>query len=194
MQKVLLTIDKISTWVGKTFAWCIVLLTLSVSYEVFARYLFRSPTSWAYDTEYILYGTLFMFAGGYALSRNAHVRGDFIYRMWPVRVQAGIDVALYIIFFFPAILAFVYAGWGYFWLSFQMNEHSSFTPAGPPIWPFKMIIPVVGVLMLLQGVAEIIRCVITLRTGIEPQKLHDVEETESIMMAEAEFHEKGLIK
>jgi TRAP-type mannitol/chloroaromatic compound transport system permease small subunit len=184
MQRVLLGIDALSTWVGKTFAWSILLLTLSISYEVFMRYVFRAPTTWSYDVGYILYGTLFMMAGAYTLSRNGHVRGDFLYRTWPPRVQAGLDLVLYALFFFPGMIAFVYAGWGYFWLSYIANEHSIFTPAGPPIWPFKGLIPIVGVLMILQGVAEVIRSIYTVRTGQFPQRLHDVEQLENEILAE----------
>ena len=179
MQRILLGIDSLSTWVGKTFAWSIVVLTFSISYEVFMRYFFRAPTAWSYDVGYILYGTLFMMAGAYTLSRNGHVRGDFLYRTWPPRVQGGLDLALFLLFFFPGMIAFVYAGWRYFWLSYIANEHSIFTPGGPPIWPFKGLIPIVGVLMILQGVAEVIRCIHTLRTGTFPQRLHDVQELEN---------------
>jgi TRAP-type mannitol/chloroaromatic compound transport system permease small subunit len=184
MQRILLGIDELSTWVGKTFAWSIVVLTFAIAYEVFARYVMHAPTMWAYDAEYILYGTLFMMGGAYTLSRNGHVRGDFVYRSWSIKTQATVDLVLYFVCFFPAISAMIYAGWGYFWLSFGMNEHSSFSPAGPPIWPFKMLIPIVGVLMTIQGVAEVVRCIIAIRTGVWPPKLHDVEETETIILME----------
>jgi TRAP-type mannitol/chloroaromatic compound transport system permease small subunit len=190
MQKVLLRIDALSTWMGKTFAWSILVLTLAICYEVFMRYVFRAPTTWSYDIGYIMYGTLFMMAGAYTLSRNGHVRGDFLYRSWPPRVQAALDLVLYILFFFPGMIAFVYAGWGYFWLSYIANEHSIFTPAGPPIWPFKGLIPIVGVLMLLQGGAEVIRAIFTLRTGHYPQRLHDVEEMEKEILEKAERDQK----
>jgi TRAP-type mannitol/chloroaromatic compound transport system permease small subunit len=186
MHKYLLAIDSLSTWVGKTFAWSIVLLTFAVSYEVFVRYAFNAPTTWAFDASYILYGTLFMMGGAYTLSRNGHVRGDFIYRMWPIRRQAAVDLVLYCMFYVPAMAAFVYSGWDFFWLSFRMNEHSAFSPEGPIIWPFKFLIPLVGVLMLLQGFAEIMRCIETIQTGKVPSKLHDVEELEKQILAEAE--------
>jgi TRAP-type mannitol/chloroaromatic compound transport system permease small subunit len=190
MQRFLIMVDRISTWVGHAFAWCILILTLAVSYEVFSRYVLGRPTTWAYDTAYILYGTLFMMAGAYALSRNAHVRGDFLYRNWSPRVQAGLDLVLYFIFFFPGILALVYSGYGFAKLSWMMNEHSSFTPSGPPIYPFKSLIPVAGALLFLQGVAEVIRCGICLRTGKWPRRLHDVEEIESVIL-EQKQHEAG---
>ncbi|MBI3706652.1 MAG: TRAP transporter small permease subunit [Proteobacteria bacterium] len=186
MQRFLLLVDEISTWLGKTFAWTILLLTFAICYEVFRRYVLSDPTTWAYDAEYILYGTLFMMAGPYALARNGHVRGDFIYRAFPVRRQAWLDLILYFLFFFPAVLAFILSGWAYFWLSFLTNEHSSASPAGPPIWPFKFLIPFVGCFMFLQGIAEVIRCIQCLKTGEWPQRLHDVEEMEKLILEQAE--------
>jgi TRAP-type mannitol/chloroaromatic compound transport system permease small subunit len=182
----LYVVDALSAAFGKTFGWCIVLLTFSTSYEVFSRYMFGAPTDWAFDTSYILYGTLFMMAGAYALSRNGHVRGDFLYRAWSPRQQATMDLVLYLLFFFPGMLAFIYAGYNFAELSRRMNEHSSASPNGPIVWPFKWIIPVVGCLMVLQGIVEVIRCISTLRTGEWPARLHDVEELEKIMLQEAE--------
>ncbi len=182
MQNFLLTVDAISTWVGKTFAWCILILTLAVSYEVFVRYIAGAPTTWAFDAGYILYGTLFMMAGAYTLARNGHVRGDFLYRQWSPRNQARIDLVLYFLFFFPGILAFIYSGFNFARMSWIMNEHSAFSPEGPPIYPFKTLIPITGILLLLQGVAEVIRCVICIRTGAWPQRLHDVEELEKVII------------
>jgi TRAP-type mannitol/chloroaromatic compound transport system permease small subunit len=185
MQRLLILVDEINTWVGKTFSWAILAMTLAIAYEVFSRYVFSAPTAWAYDVSYMLYGTLFMMAGPYALSRNGHVRGDFLYRKWPPRVQALVDLTLYVLFFFAAILAMIYSGWNFFRLSWMFNEHSSFSPDGPPLWPFKALIPLVGVLMLLQGLAESVRCVMCLRTGWWPQRLRDVEELEQRVLAEA---------
>lgn len=185
MQAFLIGIDKFNTFVGKLFAWVIVILTVAICYEVFCRYALRSPTSWAYDVSYILYGTLFMMAGAYTLSRNGHVRGDFLYRNWPPKRQAAVDLVLYFLFFFPGIIALIYSGWGYFYLSYLLNEHSSFSPDGPMIWPFKGLIPITGVLMFMQGVVEVIRCIITLRTGVWPDRLHDVEEMEKLILDEA---------
>lgn len=186
MQGSLLAIDKLSAFFGKLFAWSILALTFAISYEVFARYLFRAPTTWGFDAAYMLYGTLFMMAGAYTLSRNAHVRGDFLYRMFPARRQATLDLVLYVLFFFPAIGALIWSGWSFFWPSFLQNEHSPFSPVGPVIWPFKFLIPFVGVLMLIQGVAEVARCVIAIRTGEWPQRLSDVEETEKLILEAAE--------
>jgi TRAP-type mannitol/chloroaromatic compound transport system permease small subunit len=179
-------VDALSAAFGKTFGWCILILTFTTSYEVFSRYMFGSPTDWAFDTSYILYGTLFMMAGAYALSRNGHVRGDFLYRAWSPRRQATMDLVLYFLFFFPGMLAFIYAGYNFAELSRRMNEHSSASPNGPIIWPFKWIIPVVGSLMVLQGVVEVIRCISAIRTGEWPQRLHDVEELEKVMLQQAE--------
>lgn len=186
MQAVLLGIDRLSAAVGKLFAWCVVLLTLAVAYEVFARKLFSAPTSWGYDVSYILYGTLFMMAGAYALSRNGHVRGDFLYRGWPPRRQAMIDLVLYFLFFFPGMIAFVYSGWGFFMNSYAQNERSMFSPTGPVIWPFKGLIPIVGVLLLIQGFAEVVRCVQCLNRGEWPQRLSDVQELDQLILQQAE--------
>ena len=186
MNRILLFVDGISTWVGKTFAWCILLLTFTTSYEVFARYMFGAPTDWAFDASYMLYGTLFMMAGAYTLSRNGHVRGDFLYRAWRPRTQATSDLILYVLFFFPGMLAFIYSGYSFAKLSYMMNEHSAASPDGPIVWPFKWLIPIVGCLMVLQGLVEVIRCIICIRTGEWPKRLHDVEETEKIMLEVAE--------
>jgi TRAP-type mannitol/chloroaromatic compound transport system permease small subunit len=185
-ERLLYFVDGWSAAVGKTFGWAIVILTFTTSYEVFARYMFGAPTDWAFDASYMLYGTLFMMSGAYALSRNGHVRGDFIYRAWSARRQAMMDLVLYILFFFPGMLAFVYAGFGFAELSRRMNEHSSASPNGPIVWPFKWMISVVGCLMVLQGIVEVIRCIMTIRTGEWPQRLHDVEELEKVMLQEAE--------
>ncbi|SRR5712692_257680 len=185
MQRYLLFVDDVSTWVGKTFAWSILILTGVTVYDVTARYLFDSPTGWAYDTEYILYGTMFIMAGAYALSRNAHVRGDVLYRLMPVRWQAGFDLVLYILFFFPGMFALLYSGYDYFHMSWLVNEHSASSPTGPPIYPFKALIPLAAFFLILQGMAEVARCVITLKTGQWPQRRHDVEELEELILEEA---------
>ncbi|MGA0533997.1 TRAP transporter small permease subunit [Hansschlegelia sp. KR7-227] len=185
MQFYLLAVDRFNAAVGKLFAWSIVVLTLVITYEVLSRRIMGAPTTWAFDASYMLYGLLFMSAGAYTLSRNGHVRGDFLYRQWKPRTQAGLDLALYILFFFPGILAMVYAGWAFFDLSFQTKETSSFSPDGLLLWPFKLIIPITGVLMTMQGVVEVLRCWICLRTGEWPQRQSDVEETEQLILAEA---------
>jgi TRAP-type mannitol/chloroaromatic compound transport system permease small subunit len=186
MQPWLLTIDRISAATGKIFAWCIVLLTGAIVYEVFARYLFRSPTAWAFDVSYMLYGTLFMMAGAYTLSREGHVRADFLYRLLPVKAQGGIDLALYVLFFFPGMAALVWFGWDFFSQSYWQNERSSISPNGPLIWPFKFIIPLAAVSMILQGIAETTRAATALRTGAWPQRLSDVEEMEVLALKRAQ--------
>jgi TRAP-type mannitol/chloroaromatic compound transport system permease small subunit len=188
MTRFLLFIDTLSMWVGKAFAWLILVLTLGVSYEVFVRYVLNAPTTWAFDFSYITYGALFLMAGAYTLSRGGHVRADVVYRLWKPRTQAKMDLALYILFFLPAVLAFIYAGWNYAAMSIRFKEVSIFSPAGVPVFPLKTLVPVTGVLLLLQGIAEIIRCVICIRSGAWPQRLHDVEETESIIMQEQKIH------
>ena len=186
MQRYLLFVDDLSTWVGKTFSWCIIALTLVTSYDVIARYAFSSPTGWAFDTEYILYGTLFMMAGAYTMSQNGHVRGDFIARLLSLKVRACIELACLLLFFFPAMLALLYSGYEFFHLSWQMNEHSASSPTGPPIYPFKAVIPLAAIFMLLQGTVEAIRLVIVLRTGHVPQRRQDVEELEKVILEEAQ--------
>lgn len=183
MQRLLIGIDRVSAFAGKTAGWAIVALTAVICYEVFARYVFRSPTSWAYDTSYMLYGALFMLAGAYTLSRGGHVRADFVYRSLPPRQQAMLDLPLYLLFFVPGIAALVWFGWDFFWASFLQNERSSVTSDGPLIWPFKFLIPLSGVLMMLQGAAEIIRCMVAIRSGRWPEKLSDVEEMETQALA-----------
>lgn len=188
MTRFLLFIDTLSLWVGKSFAWLILVLTLGVSYEVFVRYVLGAPTTWAFDFSYINYGALFLMAGAYTLSRNGHVRADILYRLWKPSTQAKMDLTLYVIFFLPAVLAFIYAGWNYAAMSIRFKEVSIFSPAGVPVFPLKTLVPVTGVLLLLQGIAEIIRCMICIRNGAWPQRLHDVEETESIIMQEQKLH------
>jgi TRAP-type mannitol/chloroaromatic compound transport system permease small subunit len=186
VQRVLLGIDKLSTLVGQIGSWAIVVLTAVVVYDVSARRFFSAPTTWGYDVAYMLYGTLFMLAGAYALSRNGHVRGDFLYRNFSPPNQAKLDLALYLLFFFPAIVAFMISGFHFFSLSMGQNERSMFSPNGPIIWPFKGLIPLVGFLLLLQGLVEVVRCVQCIRTGTWPQRLSDVEELEKTILAAAE--------
>ncbi|MBX9820675.1 TRAP transporter small permease subunit [Afipia birgiae] len=179
-QRVLHTIDGISTWTGKAAAWLIVGLMLLVCAEVFKRYILNMPTAWIFDASNMMYGTLFMIAGAYTLAQNGHVRGDFLYSSMPPRRQASLDLILYIVFFLPGIAALVYAGWDYAVDSWRINEHSNVTADGPPVWQFKFMIPLAGALLLLQGAAEIMRCVICLRTGEWPSRLKDVSEIDVV--------------
>ena len=190
MTRFLHFIDSLSTWVGKSFGWLILVLTLGVSYEVFVRYALRAPTTWAFDFSYINYGAMFLMAGAYTLSRNGHVRADVLYRFWKPRTQASMDLALYILFFLPAVAAWMYAGWNYAQMSVRFREVSIFSPAGVPVFPLKALIPITGFLLFLQGVAEIIRCILCIRTGQWPQRLHDVEETESVVIREHQAAEQ----
>jgi len=178
MQKLLLAIDKISTWVGQAFSWLIVVLTLLISWEVFSRYALDAPHAWAFDAMIMLYGTLFMMAGAYTLSKNGHVRGDVLYGFFEPRTQATLDLILYILFFIPGIVALTYAGYFYAADSWRINEHSNVTADGPPIYPFKTIIPLAGVFLLAQGIVEIVRCAICIRQGYWPSREEDVEEVD----------------
>lgn len=185
MESILLFIDRLSAGVGKAFGWCIIIMTLGTCYEVLVRYVLRSPTNWAFDLSYFMYGALFMMAGAYTLSRNGHVRGDFLYRMWPSRVQASVDLVLFVIFLAPGFGALVYYGIPYAAQSWNINEVSIYSPTGAPVYPHKTLIPIAAAFVLLQGLAEVVRCIICLRDGEWPQRLHDVEEMESAILAEA---------
>jgi TRAP-type mannitol/chloroaromatic compound transport system permease small subunit len=178
MQKALLFVDKISTFVGHAFSFFIVALTLHVSWEVFRRYALDSPRPWAFDVMIYFYGTLFMMAGAYTLAKNGHVRGDVLYGFFQPRTQATIDLILYIVFFLPGVFALTYAGYYYAAESWRINEHSTITYEGPPLYPFKMVIPVAGAFVLMQGIVEIIRCIICLRDGVWPSREQDVEEVD----------------
>lgn len=175
--------DDLSAWFGKVFAWSIIVMAFGMGYEVVVRYAFNAPTPWAYDISYMLYGTLFMMAGAYTLSRDGHVRGDFIYRLWQPRTQAGVELVLYFLFFFPGVTALILAGWKYAGRSWSYLEVSSNSPAGIPIYQFKSVIVVAGILLFLQGVAQVFRCIICLRTGQWTRAADDVEETEKVLMA-----------
>lgn len=180
VQRLLHGADRVSTWAGKVCAWLIVVLMGVVCVEVFKRYLLNAPTSWIFDLNNMLYGTLFMMCGAYTLAQNGHVRGDFLYSSMRPRTQATLDLALYIAFFLPGIVALIYAGIGYAADSWQIREHSNVTAEGPPVYQFKTIIPIAGVLVILQGFAEIIRCVVCLRTGKWPDRLKDAEEIDVV--------------
>lgn len=178
MQKLLFAVDKFSTWLGQAFAWLILVLTLQVSWEVFSRYVLNKPNSWSFDLMIMMYGAVFMMAGAYTLAKDGHVRGDVLYGFFPPRLQAALDLALYFLFFIPGIVALVWAGYSYAAESWAINEHSTLTASGPPLYPFKTIIPIAGALLLAQGVVEIIRCVICLRQGEWPPREQDVEEVD----------------
>jgi TRAP-type mannitol/chloroaromatic compound transport system permease small subunit len=178
LQRLVYTIDQLSKTIGHAFAWCIIILTFGTCYEVFVRYVLNDPTSWAFDMSYLMYGAVFYMAGAYTLSRGGHVRADMFYRLWSDRAQAVVELVLYVIFFFPGILALVVAGSGYGFDAMRIREVSVNSPAGVPIWPLKMMICVGGALIALQGFAEVLRCVLCIRDGKWPTRLHDVEELE----------------
>ncbi len=179
-------IDSLSAWMGKAFGWSILILTFATCYEVFVRYLMNSPTTWAFDVSVQMYGALFMMAGAYTLSRGGHVRGDVIHRLLPIRAQAGIDLALYFLFLLPGTFALIYYGYHFASDSWSYKEVSWNSPARIQIYFLKTLIPIAGLLVLLQGIAEALRCIICLRTGEWPPRLHDVEETETMLMHEHE--------
>jgi TRAP-type mannitol/chloroaromatic compound transport system permease small subunit len=189
VQRFLYAVDEISTWVGKLFAWLIIVLMAVVCIEVFKRYFLNAPTAWIFDAENMLYGTLFMMCGAYTLAQNAHVRGDFLYSSMRPRTQASLDLVLYILFFVPGIIALIYSGWIFAVESWSINEHSNVTADGPPVWQFKFIIPLAGCMVMLQGLAEIVRCVACLRTGEWPERLKDVAEIDVIeeQLAHSEY-------
>ena len=178
MQKLLLTVDRFSTFVGTAFSWLIVTLTFMITYEVFSRYAMDAPHDWAFDGMIQMYGTLFMMAGAYTLSKNNMVRGDVLYGFFPPRVQASLDLTLYILFFLPGVTALCWAGYTYAGDAWAIWEHSGITANGPPIYPFKTIIPVAGACILLQGIIEMIRCILCLKTGQWPSRIQDVEEVD----------------
>ena len=178
MQKLLFSVDRLSTFFGQIFSWLIMALTLMISWEVFSRYVMNNPHPWAFDVMIMLYGSVFMMAGAYTLSKNGHVRGDVLYGFFPPRLQAGLDLALYILFFIPGVVALAWAGISFAGDSWAIQEHSNITADGPALYPFKTVLPLAGALLLLQGFVEIIRCIICLQTGEWPQRIDDVEEVD----------------
>ena len=178
MQTLLLFIDKVSTWIGQFFSWLIVALTFMISWEVFSRYVLDSPHAWAFDVMSMMYGSLFMMAGAYTLSKNGHVRGDVLYGFFPPRLQAWLDLTLYILFFIPGVVALAYAGYGFAAESWAINEHSNITADGPPVYPFKTILPLAGAFLLAQGLVEIVRCIVCIKQGEWPKRGDDVDEVD----------------
>ena len=178
MQKLLFAVDRMSTRIGQIFSWLILVLTLQVSWEVFSRYVLNTPNPWAFDLMIFMYGIVFMMAGAYTLAKDGHVRGDVLYGFFPPRLQAALDLTLYILFFIPGVVALVWAGYTYAEESWAIRETSNITANGPPLYPFKMTIPIAGAFLLLQGVVEIIRCAICLRDGDWPRREEDVEEVD----------------
>ena len=191
MQKFFLAVDRVSTFAGQAFAWLIVALTALICWEVFSRYVLNSPNAWAFDVQIMMYGTIFMMAGAYTLSKNGHVRGDILYGFFQPRTQAFFDLILYLVFFLPGVIALAWAGYTYAADSWRINEHSNITANGPPIYPFKTAIPIAGALLLLQGLVEIMRCIVCLKTGEWPSREQDVEEVDVDKLKAMVTHEDG---
>lgn len=185
MVNVIRFIDRLTGWFGRAFAWLILLMAFGMGYEVLARYIFNAPTAWAFDMSYILYGTLFMVGGAYTLARDGHVRGDFLYRLWKPRTQAIVDLVLYFIFYFPGITALVIAGAKYAERSWRYLEVSVNSPAGVPVFQFKTMLVVAGILLFLQGIAQVCRCIICIRSGEWMPHEEDVEELEDKLLKQA---------
>ncbi len=188
LRSFIFAIDKFSLWVGHAFAWSIMAMTFGVGYEVFVRYVLRDPTAWAFDLSYMMYGTLFMMGGAYTLSRDAHVRGDVFYRMWKPRTQGIVELTLYILFFYPAVLALIFAGWTFAHQSIGYREVSVMSPANVPIFHFKLIIPAAGIMLFIQGLAQVSRCIIAIRENEWPGLIADVEETETMILHQTQDH------
>jgi TRAP-type mannitol/chloroaromatic compound transport system permease small subunit len=186
LDRFVYTIEGLSLWVGRAFGWCIMILTLSVSYEVFVRYILNSPTVWAFDMMIQMYGALFLMAGPYALAQDAHVRGDVLYRLFTVKWQARVDFALYILFFFPGILALFWFGWEIAADSWRYKEVSWNSPARIQIYFFKTLIPLAGFFLILQGLAELVRCWRAMKSGVWMERLDDVKETEDLLIETAD--------
>jgi TRAP-type mannitol/chloroaromatic compound transport system permease small subunit len=188
IQNFLHAIDGFSTWVGKAFAWLIVVLMLLVVVEVFKRYALNAPTAWVFDASNMLYGALFMMGGAYTLAHDGHVRGDFLYGNFPPRKQAAIDLVLYVLFFLPGIAALTWAGWTFFSESWAIHEQT-FNADPLPVYPFKFMIPFAGATVLLQGLAEIVRCVVCIQTGEWTPRLKDAQESDVVaqQLASSEF-------
>ena len=184
MQNLLLFIDKVSTWIGQFFYWLILALTLMISWEVFSRYFLDNPHAWAFDVMSMMYGSLFMMAGAYTLSKNGHVRGDVLYGFFPPRLQAWFDLILYFLFFIPGVFALAYAGYGFAADSWAINEHSNVTANGPPVYPFKTILPIAGAFLLAQGIVEIVRCIVCIQQGEWPKRGDDVDEVDVAKLKE----------
>ncbi|TQV74416.1 TRAP transporter small permease subunit [Denitrobaculum tricleocarpae] len=190
MERFIEIVDGITAWFGKAFSWCILIMTFGVGYEVFVRYVLNDPTAWSFDISYMMYGTLFMMAGAYTLSRDGHVRGDFLYRLWKPQTQAKVELVLYFLFFYPGVIALILAGWKYSSRSWRYSEVSVMSPANVPIFQFKTIIVAAGVLLFIQGLAQICRCLICMRDGAWPKAKEDVEEMEDVLLKQ---HEREIL-
>ncbi len=185
MTSIVHAIEELSIWIGRAFGWCILILTLSVAYEVFVRYVLNAPTVWVFDMMVQMYGALFVMAGPYALAQDTHVRADVLYRLWSVRWQTRMDLLLYIVFFFPGMAALVWFGWEIAMDSWRYHEVSWNSPARIQIYYFKTLIPVAGALFIVQGVAECMRCYLAIKTNKWLPRLEDARETEELLKGQA---------
>ena len=182
MQRLVDIIDAITAWIGRAFAWCILVMAFGIGYEVYMRYVQKDPTNWAFDISYMMFGALFMMAGAYTLSTEAHVRGDVIYRLFKPRTQGYIDLVLYFIFFFPGVLALAFYGYEYASLAWKIKETSWNSPAQIQIYMAKSLIPAAGILLVIQGISEVCRAIICIQTGHWPARMVVAEETEKMLM------------
>jgi len=168
-------IDAIANWCGRAVAWLIIPMTIAVTWEVVARHFFRAPTIWAFDVTYMLYGTHFMIGTAYTLMRVGHVRTDMLYQNWSIRRQNWIDAIGYFFFFFPAMILLFFFGWQEFSHSWSIGETSDASPWRPIVYPFKGVIPLTALLLLLQGIAELLKSIYAIRTGREWAKREVIE-------------------
>ncbi|MEQ8708298.1 MAG: TRAP transporter small permease subunit [Rhodospirillales bacterium] len=185
MTRFIHAVESLNIWIGRAFGWCILILTLSVAYEVFVRYVLNAPTVWAFDMMVQMYGALFLMAGPYALAQDSHVRADVVYRLLPTRWQGRIDFVLYFLFFFPGMLALFWYGWEIAADSWRYKEVSWNSPARIQIYFFKTLIPLAGALLILQGISECMRCIIAMKTGIWPKRMEDAKETEELLVEQS---------
>jgi TRAP-type mannitol/chloroaromatic compound transport system permease small subunit len=176
VDKAIRYIDTLSTWLGIPISWLYVVLMLIITYDVTLRYFFAAPTEWAFDYAIMLYGSCFMLCGAYTLAQNNHVRSDLVYRLLSVRQQATLDLVLWFLFFYPGIIALMLAGSHFAEMSWRFKERSPTSPSGPPIYHFKTVIPVAGFFIGVQGIAEVLRCILAIRTGRWPERFADVQE------------------
>lgn len=158
-------LDGVSEWTGRFTAWLIVPLILIISYEVFVRYTFNAPTIWAFEMQFMLYASSFMLGAAYTLLYGEHIRTDILYNRWSVRWQGIVDATLYLLFYFPGIALFLWAGWDFAYRSWVIRELSEFSPWRPPVYPLKMTIPLTAALLFLQGISEFTKSLYAAITG-----------------------------
>jgi TRAP-type mannitol/chloroaromatic compound transport system permease small subunit len=173
--KLVRAVDKFTDTTGVWIAWLNIPLVLAVAYEVIARYFFHAPTIWSFDVTYMLYGTIFMLGCAYALHKGAHIRTDFFYDKWSVKTKGIIDSVSYIVFFFPAIFVLLVVSWNEGFYAFSIGETSEQTPWRPILWPYKMVVPLACLLLLVQGISELIKSFYAARMGIVLEHKEKIE-------------------